>query len=205
MPHIVLLGDSVFDNAVYSHPEPDVTSHLRARAPAGTQVTLLAVDGSVTESVHAQVRKIPADATHLVLSSGGNDALSHQELLSRPARSVATALELFFRPVAAFAASYQALVEALSRHGLPLAVCTVYNGNLPPEEARAAQMGVSFFDDAIQRAARGAGAHVIELREICTERADYANPIEPSGQGGAKIAEAILRWVFSAASAAAQQ
>ena len=28
---------------------------------------------------------------------------------------------------------------------------------------------------------------------ICTEAADYANPIEPSGHGGQKIAQAIAR------------
>ena len=33
----------------------------------------------------------------------------------------------------------------------------------------------------------------MELRSICTERADYANPIEPSEQGGSKIAAAIAR------------
>ena len=34
---------------------------------------------------------------------------------------------------------------------------------------------------------------VIELRAICSEPADYANPIEPSGHGGRKIAQAIAR------------
>jgi hypothetical protein len=35
----------------------------------------------------------------------------------------------------------------------------------------------------------------IELRHVCTEPADYANPIEPSVRGGAKIARAIARAV----------
>jgi hypothetical protein len=34
---------------------------------------------------------------------------------------------------------------------------------------------------------------VLELRLVCSERADYANPIEPSGRGGLKIAQAIAR------------
>jgi len=37
------------------------------------------------------------------------------------------------------------------------------------------------------------GLDVLELRLICTEPEDYANPIEPSGQGGLKIARAIAR------------
>jgi hypothetical protein len=34
---------------------------------------------------------------------------------------------------------------------------------------------------------------VIDLRLVCNEPRDYANPIEPSSHGGAKIAKAILR------------
>jgi hypothetical protein len=33
---------------------------------------------------------------------------------------------------------------------------------------------------------------VIDLRLVCTEPADYANPIEPSSRGGEKIARAII-------------
>jgi len=34
---------------------------------------------------------------------------------------------------------------------------------------------------------------VLELRDIFTSPADYANPIEPSVHGGAKLAQAIIR------------
>jgi hypothetical protein len=34
---------------------------------------------------------------------------------------------------------------------------------------------------------------VIDLRLICVEPSDYANAIEPSGQGGRKIAQAIAK------------
>jgi hypothetical protein len=30
---------------------------------------------------------------------------------------------------------------------------------------------------------------------VCTEPADYANPIEPSGSGGLKIARAVARMI----------
>ena len=33
---------------------------------------------------------------------------------------------------------------------------------------------------------------MIELRAICTEITDFANPIEPSSAGGAKIAQVIV-------------
>jgi hypothetical protein len=37
------------------------------------------------------------------------------------------------------------------------------------------------------------GYAVLELRELFTDEADYANPIEPSAQGGDKIAQ-VLAW-----------
>jgi hypothetical protein len=45
MPHIVLLGDSIFDNAAYVPGEPPVIEQLRAHLPKNWQATLLAVDG----------------------------------------------------------------------------------------------------------------------------------------------------------------
>ena len=39
--------------------------------------------------------KVPRDATHLVVSIGGNDALGYLDLLDAPATSTADALRLF--------------------------------------------------------------------------------------------------------------
>ena len=36
---------------------------------------------------------------------------------------------------------------------------------------------------------------LVDLRLVCTEAADYANPIEPSTAGGAKIARAVAALV----------
>jgi hypothetical protein len=54
---------------------------------------------------------------------------------------------------------------------------------------------LSLFNDMITRAAFSAGVTLIDLRLICSEAADYANPIEPSVRGGAKMVSAIARWV----------
>ena len=75
--HIVLLGDSIFDNKSYVGSGPAVIDQLRQELPSGWQATLLAVDGSVTADVPRQLRRLPRDASHLVVSVGGNDALGH--------------------------------------------------------------------------------------------------------------------------------
>jgi hypothetical protein len=55
-------------------------------------------------------------------------------------------------------------------------------------------LGDSIFDnDAILRVAFEHALAVIDLRFVCSAPEDYANPIEPSSEGGAKIAMAIER------------
>jgi hypothetical protein len=41
---------------------------------------------------------------------------------------------------------------------------------------------------------------LIDLRLVCDSDDDFANPIEPSVRGGAKIAGAIARWIGDGAS-----
>jgi hypothetical protein len=71
MKHIVLLGDSIFDNKAYVNGGLDVITHIRHQIPAEWKVTLRAVDGSVIENVRKQALDLPDDATHLVISVGG--------------------------------------------------------------------------------------------------------------------------------------
>jgi hypothetical protein len=192
--HIALLGDSIFDNSSYTGAEPDVVTHLRALLPTGARATLLAVDGAITESLTEQVRGIPADATHLVVSIGGNDALDHLDLLDAPATSTADALRLFERAVGRFETDYRSALRPVIGRGLPVTICTIYNGAFEdPDHAARARVALMLFNDVILRVAFEHHTSVIDLRLVCSERADYANPIEPSGVGGMKIAGAITR------------
>ena len=196
--HVVLLGDSIFDNAAYVGGGPDVVALLREALPSDWRATLLAVDGAVTDSVPHQLARLPDDATHLVLSVGGNDALAHVGLLDRRARSGAEVLTWFADATGPFAERYRNLlrrIDATLRPGQRVVVCTIYEGNLGPEVHRAATAALAMFNDAITRAAREQGWPVIELRDLFTEPADYANPIEPSVRGGTKLARAIARHV----------
>ena len=93
MPHVVLVGDSIFDNAAYTEGGPDVVSQVRRLLPPGWEATLLAVDGAVTDDVAGQLGRLPEQATHLVLSVGGNNALKRGGILQAPASSVAQAVE----------------------------------------------------------------------------------------------------------------
>jgi lysophospholipase L1-like esterase len=194
--HVVLLGDSVFDNAAYVAGGPDLVRQLRARLPGDWRATLLAVDGAVTRGVAAQLARMPPDASHLVVSVGGNDALRDEATLAQPARNLAAALLALGALRERFAAEYRAMLEGVLRRGLPTAVCTVYDPRFAdPQRQRVAVTGLALFNDVIGRLAFAQGIPLLDLRLICSEDADYANPIEPSAQGGAKIAGAIARLV----------
>ncbi|HZH32008.1 MAG TPA: SGNH/GDSL hydrolase family protein [Pyrinomonadaceae bacterium] len=197
MGHAILLGDSIFDNAAYvGAGDPDVVRQLREQLPAGWQATLLAIDGSVIRNVPAQLGRLPADASHLVLSVGGNDALGHARLLDASARSMAEALDMLARAADDFERAYELMLDDTLKRGLPTAVCTVYNPRFP--DARMQKLAVTalcVFNDAIIRAAFTRSLPLIDLRLVCDDDRDYANPIEPSARGGAKIAAAITRLI----------
>jgi hypothetical protein len=190
--HIALLGDSIFDNAPYTDGAPDVVSHVRAALPSGWAASLLAVDGSTTHDLGPQIAEVEEDVTHVVVSIGGNDALANSDLLNVPVASTAEALALFGRRVDAFAASYVAALESVRELGRRTTVCTIYEGNLEASWAPLARVALMVFNDVILRVAFERAIDVIDLRLVCTEAADYANPIEPSGTGGKKIAAAII-------------
>jgi len=189
--HVVLLGDSIFDNAVYTRGEPAVIEHLRSLLPQGWKATLRAVDGATMRTVEVQWRELPLDSSHLALAIGGNDALGNIDLLARPVSSTTETLLLFRRRLEDFHESYARVLDRVARLRIPTTVCTIYNGNLDPETAAAAEVALMMFNDVILHAAIQRGLSVIELRQVCDEPEDYANPIEPSGRGGRKIAAAI--------------
>ena len=191
-PHLLLLGDSILDNAAYVRGGPDVVAQLRELLPDGWRATLAAVDGAVIDDVSRQLAGAPPDATHLVVSAGGNDALAHSGLLDRSARSSAEVLGWLADAVEAFERRYRRMLEMVRARGLPALACTIYNGNLGPPTQRLATTALAVFNDAIIRIARELDVPVLELRHVCDDARDYANPIEPSVQGGEKIARAVL-------------
>lgn len=195
MTHIVLLGDSIFDNAAYVGRGPDVIAQLRARLPAGWQATLRAVDGSVTSDVARQVQRVPPDATHLIVSAGGNDVLRSSLVLDESARSVAEALDKVARVRNHFAQDYRAMLDAVLARKLPTAVCTIYDPRYPEPRRTIAVTALAAFNDVITREAFERGLPLFDLRVLCDEDADFANPIEPSVHGGEKITTAIAKLV----------
>jgi hypothetical protein len=191
MSHVVLLGDSIFDNAAYVPGRPAVIEQLRKSLPSDWQATLLAVDGAVAADVPRQVVRLPADASHLIVSVGGNDAIGNSGLLQNMKLSAAEGLLKMADIQEQFRQDYRAMLHAVREAGKPTVLCTIYDSipDLPPS----AVTGLSAFNDVILREAVGRGLPILDLRLICTEPGDYSSlsPIEPSEAGGAKIVRRI--------------
>ena len=193
MTHLVLLGDSVFDNAPYVAQGQEVIEQLRRRLPSGWQATLLARDGAVLAGVREQAGRVPADSTHLFVSAGGNDALGWTGIFGERVANVAQALVRLGDIRGEFRERYRTMLDGVLRLGQPTAICTIYDVRYPdPAYREIAVVALTVLNDIISREAARRGLPLLDLRVLLDEDADFANPIEPSAQGGAKLAQAVL-------------
>jgi len=209
MKHIVLLGDSIFDNISYVDPgEQDVPNQLRSLAKGKYKVTHLAVDGDILVDINDQLKLLPADATHIFVSIGGNDALGNISIFRNNVNTTGEALQQLYRIGQQFKNKYSDMIDLVLSHSLPTAFCSIYyprfssrslnrvehymsvlpNGNAIQEMAVAAE---AIFNDAITYEVSRRKLPLIDLRVLCDDDQDFANPIEPSCIGGMKIADKI--------------
>jgi len=194
MNHIVLLGDSIFDNKGYVGGGLDVVAHLRQQMPEEWKATLCAVDGNVVENVQTQLLSLPDDATHLFISAGGNDALLNTDVLQMKVSSSAAVFDRLADLASEFEHHYREMLQAVLSLNKPTCVCTIYYPRMPEVFAqKIAIAALATFNDIIIKQAFLSGVPLIDLRLICNEDSDYANAIEPSDSGGKKIAKTILR------------
>jgi hypothetical protein len=194
MNHVVLIGDSIFDNAAYVNGGLDVVAHLRQQIPSGWKASLRAVDGSVVENVRQQTFDLPDDTTHLIVSAGGNNAILHADILQQKAASSAEVLNRLADVASTFEYHYREMLQAVLSLEKPTAVCTIYYPRMAePLVQKIAVAALTIFNDVIIKQVFLAGVPLIDLRLVCNEDADYANEIEPSEAGGRKIANAIVR------------
>src|SRR5262245_9873408 len=114
MGHVVLLGDSIFDNAAYVPGQPAVIEQVRTCLSPEWHATLLAVDGHVTGDVAGQLKRLPADATHLFVSAGGNDALGESSMLHQSVVSVGEALGMYAGVRSRFEKGYRSMLQAVT-------------------------------------------------------------------------------------------
>ena len=198
MQDVFLLGDSIFDNAPYVPKNTEVRAQLQALLGDEHRVVLLARDGDVLADVRAQVarlRKVQTGSGTLVVSCGGNDVLGLVGFMQSNVKSVLEATEMLASWQAEFRFEYRRMLDEVLTLGLPVAISTIYD--CVPGLSPGLRTALAVFNDVILREAVARRLPVLDLRVVCDDPADYsaASPIEPSQQGGAKIAGIIAIWV----------
>lgn len=194
MSIIALIGDSIFDNAPYVKKGREVIEHMGRQMPDGWAADLLATDGDIVEDVAGQLENVADDVTHLFVSIGGNNALGKIDILTREVEHAGEVFYELSEIAADFEAKYQSMLESLLSFDLPTTLCTVYYPRYKNEIVQKLSVAaLATFNDVIIRQAFLAGVPLIDLRLLCNEDTDYANPIEPSDAGGLKIVNTIIR------------
>jgi hypothetical protein len=215
MKHIVLLGDSIFDNSSYVNPgELDVPNQLKSLVGPDCKVTNLAVDGHVTRHIKTQLNHLPSDTTHLFISVGGNDGLGHLSIFNEPVETVGGGLQKMYLIGEKYKKEYSSMIDKVLSHELPTTLCNIYYprfySNSFDRVASYFRMGVNveklqqmamaaetIFNDIIMFEVFNRKLPLIDLRVLCNDDEDFANPIEPSCIGGLKIARKIKDIAFN--------
>ena len=193
--HVVLLGDSVFDSHAYLRGAPDMAARL-GRTADDLRASLRAVSGSRLADIPRQLARLPENASHMIVSIGGNDLLDlGAQLRHAPGgwlekmRSAAPLMDEFRK-------RYMGACEALAQRPLPTAVCTIYDPPVTDPMLRMVASTISAaVNDVVSEQARRRGFDVIDLRPVCRAPEDFYDPIHPSPTGADKIARVLAEWV----------
>lgn len=180
--HIILLGDSVLNNSNYVKENESIEKLLKAQTE--TQITSLAQDGAVLQEIFTQIDKIPLEwnkpTTYIFLSIGGNDLLNHS--LS----------EIYIHKLIE---QYKLLIATIITR-LPSAklyLLTLYY----PTSAKYESYNeyISLWNKNVEELMPS--SNIIYLQNIINQESDLVYQIEPSSNGGKKIAEAILQKIVN--------
>jgi len=188
--------------------EPSVTEHLvgkvSCRSLTGWHVHNLAVDGALVQAVHQQLSGLPQLSTHCIVSVGGNNGLAYLgeiENGSRVAFLPRFAKVLWKIMNGEFRVNYEAMIEAVCATGTRVVVCGMYEpcfygrfGSLSGGTLRrlVVRLGVMALNHVVRGVAQRHRLPLIDLHAVFNDEFDFANPIEPSAQGGDKLSENIL-------------
>jgi hypothetical protein len=193
--NVILLGDSTIDNKGYCGREgTSVTEHFESKVG---KVTLRAQDGALISAIERQLNAgVPAEATHLVVSVGGNNLLSNLEVMRKPCASVTEAMLMCAEISKEFEAEYEKMLNLVLEEKKPIMLCAVYRPNFERTGFQVNQEAVDIaqriFHDVIFKMARKYRLPVVDLRSVVGEAEDYANPIELDTPGGLKLTNAII-------------
>eukprot|EP00026_Physarum_polycephalum_P013440 Phypoly_transcript_13840.p1 GENE.Phypoly_transcript_13840~~Phypoly_transcript_13840.p1 ORF type:complete len:262 (+),score=31.17 Phypoly_transcript_13840:149-934(+) len=213
--HVVLLGDSIFDNQVYVSNDynksvPGVLERRLKAINKDWKITHNAVDGAVMKSIDSQLASIPASTTHLFMSIIGNDCLHALAGLQVGGkwREISAIDHPAILPILTrLVTQYEQTIVKVKKLGHPLTVCNLYaprfDETKPPTRGLYAprfdnpqmnafcRFAVQELNTRLLTIATKYNVNMIDIFSLFTDYDDYANAIEPGEKGSEKIAKAI--------------
>lgn len=180
MENIILVGDSILNNANYVSPGLTVYDLIKSKH---SNVEIYAADNSAIKDVIKQVENIPdkfnTKNTYVFISAGGNDILNlsiHQDS--------DTTKKLFDM--------YLLLIKAIKQR-LPNANIISLNIYYPPNPYyKIFYSTVELWNNLLKKHKDINGFSLIDINKLLTDEDDFTHDIEPSDIGGEKIANAIV-------------
>lgn len=196
-PKIVLFGDSILNNTRYVPSGKSVIAHLKHMY--GDNLQTYAQDGAYISNVYGQVEQYEnygstsgsdSTRTHIIISVGGNDLLNEMNIG-----------ELNDSKVTYLSSKYERLLKYICGK-YPNAVIHLLNVYQPTHEIfisaskQIEQWNNEVYNRATESVASGRKkkqvVNVVKIDEVCVEKSDFVNTIEPSVKGGKKIVSLIV-------------
>ena len=179
---IVLLGDSVLNNASYVPKGQSVYDLLVSKSNNSNKVLNLAKDNATIVDLYSQLDKIPLELnnanTYVFISAGGNNLLQQQ-------KSNENELQLF--------SNYMNFVKSLRTrlNGVKINILNLYLPANPRYESYAKV--VDTWNELLKTNSFKIGEiyNVLDIHALLQSPEDFVYDIEPSAVGGEKIANLI--------------
>jgi lysophospholipase L1-like esterase len=185
---IVMLGDSMLENANYVNKDRSVTELVKNYADgrdyafynfAKDGETIPTISRKISHLTGSQINKLNKPKTHVFLSVGGNDILKLNQPLEASA-IVSTFLK------------YIELIK-LIKSRLPNAKLTVLNLYTPTASwIEIYRMSIKQWNEALEQKKTKYHYDIINVNKLLFDKQDFTHDIEPSVIGGQKIVNEII-------------
>ena len=181
---VVLLGDSILKNNSYVSDEKGVDNILKER---NITVYSLAENNSKIVDVYSQISKIPLDinnkSTTIFLSSGGNDILSFYVDQNGDANDTGFLNTML--------AAYKKLVKSIQTRMTECKIVLLDIYYPTSNQFSQYRPVIEKWNSLIANYARENSLGLLQISQSVTANEDFTLGIEPSEQGGEKIAQQI--------------
>ena len=195
---ILLVGDSVFDNAPYVEAGLDSVSILRKELSPIATVDSVAIDGSTTFEVLYQLDKGELSSKPkydiIFLSIGGNDLLCNQEIYLDPTKTLADRRDFIMELRKRFLLIRQRLL-LMSENVFWTGVYKPYFDPEEYSEEHIERVNRAIHDINTKLKAGYSDEYMLSLTSILNQQEDFVFTIEPSAQGSEKLAKELKRIV----------